>query len=101
MKKIFSIALMCAAMFASCERPEGPEPDVQGNGEKYSIELPASDVNGKQAWMPGDQILVHGEYSKDQVIVPYAVVGKADREARVVVEGRLRVRKVEVQSALS
>jgi hypothetical protein len=69
MKKIFSIALVCAALFASCERPEGPEPDGQGNGEKYSIELPASDVNGKQAWMPGDQILVHGEYSKDQVIV--------------------------------
>ena len=69
MKRIFSIALVCAALFASCERPEGPEPDGQGNGEKYSIELPASDVNGKQAWMPGDQILVHGEYSKDQVIV--------------------------------
>ena len=69
MKKIFSIALVCAALFASCERPEGPEPDDQGNGEKYSIELPASDVNGKQAWVPGDQILVHGEYSKDQVIV--------------------------------
>ena len=48
MKKIFSIALMCAALFASCERPEGPEPDGQGNGEKYSIELPASDVNVAQ-----------------------------------------------------
>ena len=69
MKKIFSIALVCAALFASCERPEGPEPDGQGNGETYSIELPASDVNGKQAWMPGDQILVHGEYSKDQAVV--------------------------------
>lgn len=69
MKKIFSIALMCAALFASCERSEGPEPDGQGNGDKYSIELPASDVNGKHAWMSGDQILIHGGSSKDQVVV--------------------------------
>ena len=67
MKMIFRIALLCA-LFASCERPDGPDANGPDAGERYSIELPADIVNGKQAWVPGDQILVHGEYSKDQII---------------------------------
>ena len=65
MKKIFCIAMLCA-LFVSCEKNIGPEPENQAS--KYACELPASYVNGKQAWVPGDKILVHGEYSKDQVI---------------------------------
>ena len=67
MKRIFSIAIVCA-LFASCEKPVGPEPG-QDNGEKYSCELPAAYVNGKEAWVPGDQVLIHGKSSSDQVII--------------------------------
>lgn len=67
MKKILGIAFFCV-LFASCERPEGPGPDGQDSGETYSVALPDVE-NGKQGWLPGDQILVHGEYSKDQVII--------------------------------
>jgi hypothetical protein len=66
MKRIFCIAMLCA-LFASCERTIGPDPENQA--DKYACELPASYVNGKQAWVPGDKILIHGEYSKDQSIV--------------------------------
>ena len=58
---------MLCALFASCERTIGPDPENQA--DKYACELPASYVNGKQAWVPGDKILIHGEYSKDQSIV--------------------------------
>lgn len=34
----------------------------------YSCVLPAVE-NGKTAWVPGDQILIHGEFSEDQKIV--------------------------------
>lgn len=67
MKRIFSIAIVCA-LFASCEKPVGPEPG-QENSEKYSCELPASYVNGKESWVPGDQIVIHGESSQDQAVV--------------------------------
>ena len=73
MKRIFSIALLCAAMFASCERQDEPVPDDQGSNEdKYAVELPSAYVNGKQAWVPGDQILVHGERTDDQVVFTLA-----------------------------
>ena len=67
MKRIFSIAILCA-LFASCEKPVGPEPGLENN-EKYSCELPASYVNGKEAWVPGDQILIHGKSASDHVVV--------------------------------
>ena len=68
MKKIFSI-LLVSALFISCERPVGPEPDVPNTEDKHACALPASYVNGKQEWIPGDKILIHGEYSEDQAIV--------------------------------
>lgn len=68
MKKIFSI-LLVSALFISCERPVGPEPDVPNTEDKHACALPASYVNGKEAWVPGDQILIHGEYSDDQVVI--------------------------------
>lgn len=66
MKRIFSIAIVCA-LFGACERTV--EPDGPAAEDKYSCELPAAYVNGKEAWVPGDQILIHGEYSENQKIV--------------------------------
>jgi hypothetical protein len=45
------------------------EPEQNLDGEfVYSCQLPEIE-NGKAAWVPGDQILIHGEYSADQKIV--------------------------------
>lgn len=66
MKRIFSIAIVCA-LFGACERTV--EPDGPAAEDKYSCELPAAYVNGKEAWVSGDQILIHGEYSENQKIV--------------------------------
>lgn len=67
MKSVFSFALMCI-LFISCDKPAESDGPVN-NEDKYACELPASSVNGKEAWVSGDQILIHGEYSQDQVIV--------------------------------
>ena len=65
MKRIFSIAIVCA-LFGACERTV--EPDGPAAEDKYSCELPAAYVNGKEAWVPGDQILIHGATFKDHVV---------------------------------
>ena len=83
MKKIERIAILCAVLLPlfSCHEkpvpvppePEGPQPESRtltfvlpdftvGEGG----EVPAS---VKTAWKAGDQIVVHGEYAKDQVTV--------------------------------
>ena len=56
------------ALMTSCQEKIGQEAPDQ-NSEKYSCELPAAYVNGKQAWVPGDQILIHGKAAKDKVVV--------------------------------
>ena len=66
MKRIFSIVIVCA-LFGACEKTA--EPDLTLVEDKYSCELPATYVNGKEAWVPGDQLVIHGEYSKDQKII--------------------------------
>lgn len=70
MKRIYGIAILCAALFASCERPANPEPQPgpSGNGKTYICQLPVVEF-GKEAWVPGDKILFHGGSSDNQVIV--------------------------------
>lgn len=70
MKRIYGIAILCAALFASCERPANPEPQPEpsGNGKTYICQLPVVEF-GKEAWVPGDKILFHGGSSDNQVIV--------------------------------
>ena len=86
MKKIYDIAILCAVLFPlfSCggdpvepePTPVGPEPESRtltfvlsdftiGEGEE------APDIL-KTAWQAGDQIVVHGEYAKNQVTVTLA-----------------------------
>lgn len=78
MKKI-EIALLCAfaAVLAACCNnnvvPPEPEPDDVVESRTLSFVLPAVGEDGaavlKTAWQAGDQIVVHGEYAKDQVTV--------------------------------
>ena len=66
MKHLLSLAVICSVVFSACEQNLEPTPQ---NGEfTYSCQLPEV-ANGKAAWVPGDQILIHGEYSEDQKIV--------------------------------
>ena len=87
METIHRIVLMGAAlvMAASCHEkptdpvdpiPAGPEPQTRTltfvlpdvvTGEDG--EIPAA---LKTAWKAGDQIVIHGEYAKDQVVVTLA-----------------------------
>ena len=65
MKHLLSLAAICALVFSACD----PMEEQQQNGEfTYSCQLPEVE-NGKTAWVPGDQILIHGEFSEDQKIV--------------------------------
>ena len=77
MKSSFNLAFLFLMVLCSCVNKEGPvEPDdLNGTPAdtlvtevKYACKLPETTSNGKVAWLPGDQILIHGEYSKDQVI---------------------------------
>ena len=85
MKKIYNIAILCAVMLPlfSCHEvdptppdPVGPEPESRTLTfvlPEYTLgeggEAPAAI---KTAWQAGDQIVVHGEYAKDQVVVTLA-----------------------------
>ena len=105
MKKIYSIAILCAVLLPlfSCQGskpvdpvdpiPGEPVPETRtltfvlpdftvGEGE----EVPAA---VKTAWKAGDQIVVHGEYAKDQVVVTLAAgdISGDGKSATVTVDG--------------
>ena len=76
MKAIFKIALLssvCAAIFGCTPKADPVEPEtpqVQPESRTLTFVLPETDSEGlKTAWESGDQIVVHGEYSANQVVV--------------------------------
>ena len=82
MKTIDKIAILCIlALAASCsQKPVTPEPvtpEVKPETRTLTFVLPDFTVGEggevpasvKTAWKAGDQIVVHGEYAKDQVTV--------------------------------
>ena len=88
MKKLYILSLLIAAfgLLFSCKPQDNPEPDdktpseVPAETRTLTFVLPAIDVEEgeeapaalKQQWVAGDQIVVHGEYAKDQVTVTLA-----------------------------
>ena len=116
MKTIERIAILCAVLLPlfSCHEkpvpvppdPEGPQPETHtltfvlpdvtvGEGE----EVPAS---VKTAWKAGDQIVVHGEYAKDQVTVTLAAgdISGDGKSATVTVEGLYPYQREDCSSTL-
>ena len=74
MKTIDRLAILCILALAACgQQGGGDDPVVPVDPTEtrtLTFVLPASDVPGfKTAWKAGDQIVVHGEYAKDQVTV--------------------------------
>ena len=70
MKHLLNFAAICAVILTACNPTVEPELNLDGEFI-YSCQLPEVE-NGKTAWVPGDQILIHGEYSADQKIVTLA-----------------------------
>ena len=103
MKKIHSIAILCAVLLPlfSCgekpvpvpPEPEGPQPETR----TLTFVLPDFTVGEggempdavKTAWKAGDQIVVHGEYAKNQVVVTLGAgdISGDGKSATVTVEG--------------
>jgi len=80
MKAIYKYAIVILAglsVTVACDKKKGddPEPDpkkkedVQPVTKQLTFVLPANSISGKTKWVAGDEIVVHGEYAKDQVIV--------------------------------
>ena len=116
MKKIYDIAILCAVLFplVSCggdpvepePTPVGPEPETRtltfvlpeftiGEGEE------APDIL-KTAWKAGDQIVVHGEYARDQVTVTLAAgdISGDGKTATVTVENLYPYQREDCNSTL-
>ena len=80
MKTIDRLAILCLLALVSCG-PENvdpiPEPENPTETRKLTFVLPDANVGAgeapaglfKTSWKAGDQIIVHGEYAKDQVTV--------------------------------
>ena len=115
MKKIYNIAILCAVilpLFACHETPVDPvEPDPVGpEPESRTLtfvlpDYPADDAvpaSLKQAWSAGDQIVVHGEYAKDQVVVTLAAgdISGDGKTATVKVDGLFPYQREDCSSTL-
>ena len=114
MKKIHNIAILCAIVLPlfSCHEkpvpappePEGPQPESR----TLTFVLPepgeggdASDIF-KTAWAAGDQIVVHGEYAKDQVTVTLSAgdISGDGKTATVQVDGLYPYKRDDCASSL-
>ena len=117
MKKIYGIAILCAVLLPlfSCggntvdpvePEPVGPEPETRtltfvlpeytlGEGEEAPASL-------KTAWAAGDQIVVHGEWAKNQVVVTLGAgdISGDGKSATVKVDGLYPYQREDCTSTL-
>ena len=115
MKKIYGIAILCAVLLPlfSCGGnvdpvdpvdPEGPQPETR----TLTFVLPDYPMDGsvpaslKQAWTAGDQIVVHGEWAKNQVVVTLGAgdISGDGKSATVKVDGLYPYQRDDCSSTL-
>ena len=84
MKAIYKSAFVILSgllLAVSCGEKDNTEPVDDNTNQKEEVQpvtktltfvLPENSISGKTAWVAGDQIVVHGEYAADQVIVTLA-----------------------------
>ena len=117
MKTIDKIAILCILTFAaaacnpSVEPTPVPEPDVvKPETRTLTFVLPElvleegedAPAAFKTAWVPGDQIVVHGEYAKDQVTVTLGAgdISADGKSATLTVENLYPYRREDCGSTL-
>jgi len=115
MKKIYGIAILCAVLLPlfSCGGnvdpvdpvdPEGPQPETR----TLTFVLPDYPMDGsvpaslKQSWTAGDQIVVHGEWAKNQVVVTLGAgdISGDGKSATVKVDGLYPYQREDCSSTL-
>ena len=116
MKKIYDIAILCAVilpLFACHEDPGPVDPDPvvpEPESRTLTFVLPEFTVGEgeeapdvlKTAWVAGDQIVVHGEYAKNQVTVTLAAsdISGDGKTATVKVDGLYPYKREDCSSTL-
>ena len=113
MKKTYSFLILCTGLFllASCGKtpvdpvnPDDPnkEEEVQPVSKELTFVLPEASVSGKDKWVAGDQIVVHGEYAAKQVTVTLAAsdISSDGKKATVTVDNLYPYVREDVGSTL-
>lgn len=116
MKKIYNIAILCAVilpLFACNENlvdPVPEVPEVEPETRTLTFVLPEFTVGEdevapdvlKTAWVAGDQIVVHGEYAKNQVTVTLSAddISEDGKTAVLTVDGLYPYKREDCSSTL-
>ena len=101
---------MLAAAFTACNHNDSPEPEPVDPVESRTLTFVLPDFtvgegetlpgNIKTAWAPGDQIIVHGEYAKDQVTVTLEAGDISGKTATKKVDGLRPYQREDCSSVL-
>lgn len=107
MKKIYRLALLLTAFltYACVEKPQPePEPEPEPVVEPVTLQLTFVLPEGaeKSAWVAGDEIVVHGEYAAQQVVVKLSAADIKDdgKSASLEVEGLYPYEREDCASSL-
>ena len=106
MKNIYKLALLLTAFLTfACEKPvPEPEPEPEPVVDPVTLQLTfvLPDGADKSAWVAGDEIVVHGEYAAQQVVVKLAASDIKDggKTASLEVEGLYPYEREDCASSL-
>ena len=109
MKALYRKVIICSVLsvLCACNDPVTPDPvnpnkkeEVKPETHTLTFVLPAE--GDKTAWVAGDQIIVHGEYAKDQVTVTLdaACISEDGKSATKTVDGLKPYKRDDCTSSL-
>ena len=97
MKALYRIAILCSVLsvLAACGEKGKVDPDPQPvtpvkpvvEPETHTLTFVLPEDGAKEAWVPGDKIVVHGEYAEDQVTVTLEAGDISGKTATKTVDG--------------